>query len=297
VTPAGAPRLDECPVWVLEAVRGGIVTARRARWGFRHETWIVERPGGERMVLQRRVDGSDPTLGRARIVRELVRAASVPTPEPVRRHVPTPGSSGLVVELPFVDAQVGAELLPVPHGAETVGRLCGSIAVRLGGIDVRGLRLADTWASGARLRTAAGRWLELLPASAPSGTRRSVEQAISRASVMLDADPPGLAHGDLAPVNVLVRDGDLAAVLDLDRAQIAHPAYDAAWFAWVVTFHHPRLADTACAAYTAAAGVPTGEEALGWLWSLLLLERLAEAADPRERSMWADRLVGRAPGS
>ena len=110
---------------------------------------------------------------------------------------------------------------------------------------------------------------------------------------MLDADTPGLAHGDLAPVNVLVRDGELAAVLDLDRAQLAHPAYDAAWFSWVVSFHHPRVAGTACAAYTAAAGVPTGKEALGWLWPLLLLERLAEATDTGERAMWADRLVGR----
>ena len=284
--------MTDPPPWVAGALPGVVATGHRARWGFRHETWIVD-ADGRRRVLQRRVDGSDPTDDVSRLTRRLVRDAGLPTPEPERRDGSTPGSAVVVVELPFVDAQVAAELLDAPRGATTVGRLCGSIAVRLRSIDVRGVELVATWTSGARLRTAAEHWLTHLPAPARADTRRSVEQALTRASEMLDADTPGLAHGDLAPVNVLVRDGEVAAVLDLDRAQLAHPAYDAAWFAWVVSFHHPRVAGTACAAYTAAAGVPTGKDALGWLWPLLLLERLAEATDTGERAMWADRLVGR----
>ncbi len=274
------------------------MTARRARWGFRHETWIVERNDGRRAVLQRRVDGSDPTRRGARVVRDLVRAAGVATPEPVRRAISAPGHAGIVVELPFIDAEVAAELLRTPSGAATVGRLCGSIAHRLGTIDVAGEALADTWTSGARLRAAVERWLALLPDPIPADTRAAVERALARASSMLDADPgaAGLAHGDLAPVNILVRDEHVAAVLDLERAQLAHPAYDAAWFAWVVTFHHPEVARAACSAYTAAAGVSTGEAALGWLWPLLLLERLSETTDD-ERASWADRLVGRGAGS
>ena len=295
MTSKRSPRLANAPAWVAGAVSEGVVTAQRARWGFRHETWIVERADGPPTVLQRRVDGSDPSRRDARILRDLVRAAGVATPEPIRRSSSTPGHTGIVVELPFIDALVAAEMLRTQHGATTVGRLCGSIALRLGAIDVAGVELADAWASGAGLRAAVERWLDLLPEPVPAESRATVERALPRASSMLDADPPGLAHGDLAPVNVLVRDEAVAAVLDLERAQLAHPAYDAAWFAWVVTFHHPEVARTACAAYAVASGVSTGEEALGWLWPLLLLERMAEATGDQERAMWADRLAGRRP--
>lgn len=295
MTSKRSPRLADAPAWVAGAVSEGAVTAQRARWGFRHETWIVERADGPRIVLQRRVDGSDPSRRDARIVRDLVRAAGVATPEPILRSSSAPGHTGIVVELPFIDALVAAELLRTPHGATTVGRLCGSIALRLRAIDVAGVELADAWASGPGLQAAVERWLDLLPEPVPAESRATVERALHRASSMLDADPPGLAHGDLAPVNVLVRDEAVAAVLDLERAQLAHPAYDAAWFAWVVTFHHPEVARTACAAYAVASGVSTGEEALGWLWPLLLLERMAEATGDQERAMWADRLGGRRP--
>ena len=192
---------------------------------------------------------------------------------------------------------MAAELLGTPRGAATVGRLCGSIALRLGAIDVADVELADTWASGRRLRAAVERWLAHLPEPVPAGSRVTVERALARASSTLDADAAVLAHGDLAPVNVLVRDEAVAAVLDLERAQLAHRAYDAAWFAWVVTFHHPEVAGAACAAYAAASGVPTGEAALGWLWPLLLVERMAEAAGGQERAMWAARLAGLGPGT
>jgi aminoglycoside phosphotransferase (APT) family kinase protein len=201
----------------------------------------------------------------------------------------------MIVELPFVDALVATELLRTQRGAATVGRLCGSVAHRLGEIDVAGVDLADTWTSGPRLRAAVERWLALLPEPVPAGTRTTVEGSLARAAPMLGADTPWLAHGDLAPVNVLVQHEAVAAVLDLERAQLAHPAYDAAWFAWVVTFHHPEVAAAACAAYAAASGVPTGEAALGWLWPLLLLERTAEAAGDQQRAMWAGRLASRDP--
>ncbi len=104
--------------------------------------------------------------------------------------------------------------------------------------------------------------------------------------------PPHFAHGDLAPVNLLVRDGRVAAVLDLDRARLAHPLYDAAWFAWVVAFHHGDVVEATWSAYAEAGRVDVrAPVALALLWPLQLAERLAEALDAGERAMWADRLA------
>lgn len=282
--------MPDGPPWVFAPSASAVRSAYRARWGFRHETWIVELADGQRLAVQRRADGSDPTSSRLRTLRDLVRAAGVPTPEPTRRPARSADDHAIVVELPFVDAVVAAELLDTAPGAATVGRLCGTAATRLGAVDISGLDLADTWTSAERLRPAVGGWLARLPNPIPSAALAAVRTAVDRAATVMDPGQVVLAHGDLAPVNVLVRDESIVAVLDLERAQLAHRTYDAAWFAWVVTFHHPEIADVACTTFGAAAGVPTGEAALGWLWPLLLLERMAEATDERERSVWANRL-------
>ena len=84
----------------------------------------------------------------------------------------------------------------------------------------------------------------------------------------------------------------MAAVLDLDRARLAHPLYVAAWFAWVVSFHHRDVAGAAWSAYAQAAGLgATSPAVLAWLWPLQLLDRLAEAPDAAERTLWAGRLA------
>jgi hypothetical protein len=75
------------PGWVAAASGGSALTARPLRWGFRHETWVVETVDGRSLVVQRRVDRSDPTEPRLRAVRAAVRAAGPPgwpVPEPTR---------------------------------------------------------------------------------------------------------------------------------------------------------------------------------------------------------------------
>lgn len=276
------------PTWVTDACMEQIVAARPARWGFRHETWIVERIDGRTIVLQRRVDRSDPTGPRARAVRELVRAAGLPTPEPVRVSL---AGDEVVVALPFIDGIVAAELLGTDRGAALVGRVCGEIAARLGAMDPAGIRLSRMWTSGDSLRVATHDWIERLPVALPTATRERLLVALERAAREVDAASPRLVHGDLAPVNVLVRDDRLAAVLDLDRTQLAHPLYDAAWFAWVVSFHHGDTAEAAWDAYAREADVAArSPAAMAWMWPLQLLERLAEAKDAGERAMWANRL-------
>jgi aminoglycoside phosphotransferase (APT) family kinase protein len=267
------------PPWVTAACDEPPRSARRARWGFRHESWIVELPERRRVVVQRRTDGTDPTTASARTVRERVRATGLAVPEPERVR----GIAGApVVVLPWIEGVVAADLLATRDGATAAGRACGEVAARLAAVDGSGLTPPDPDASADALREALPR------GSSPSW----VIDAILRAVDETRARGSRFAHGDLAPVNVLVADGRAVAVLDLDRARLAHPWYDAAWFGWVVSVHHPGVAEVAWAAFGAASGLGrTPIDALAWLWPLQLSERVAEARDDAERETWSGRLA------
>jgi aminoglycoside phosphotransferase (APT) family kinase protein len=274
---------------VTAASGGSAIDARQLSWGFRHETWVVETIDGRALVVQRRVDGSDPTDPRFQAVRGAVRAAGLPVPEPVR--VALEGTD-VVVALPFVEGVVAAELLVGDGDPELVGRLCGEVAARLGTVGSAGLSLSRTWASADDLRAAARGWMESLPDAVPAGTRKRLLVDVDRVALEVETATPRFAHGDLAPVNLLVRDGRIVAVLDLDRARLAHPLYDAAWFAWVVSFHHADVAEASWSAYARAVGMDARSPAtFTWLWPLQLVERLSEAREEDERTKWVDRLA------
>ena len=73
---------------------------------------------------------------------------------------------------------------------------------------------------------------------------------------------------------------------------MAHPLYDAAWFAWIVAFHHPDAAETAWRAYVLAQNLSgMSLDLVSWMWPLLLLERLAESSHADERAGWTGRLL------
>jgi Ser/Thr protein kinase RdoA (MazF antagonist) len=280
---------DDAPDWLVETVDGGIVAAQRARWGFRHETWKVEFDDGRTEIVQRRADGSDPTGAGPRTIRDLVRSAGLPVPEPLR--VARIGGQ-VVISMPWIEGTVSAELLGTPEGATLVGRLCGEVAARFGRLDPDASAAPRTWARVDALRAAMSRHLDGVSGALPASVRRDLGRALDRAAAEVDRTLPRVVHGDLAPVNVLVRDGRIAAVLDLDRVQVAHRLYDAAWFAWIVSFHHPGVADVACDAFALADGRSAGPRTdLTWLWPLQLLERLAEARTATERATWRDRLT------
>ena len=245
--------LGSAPAWLARSVRNDMRSAVLARWGFRHETWIVERPDGGRVVVQRRADGSDPTLAPHPAIREAVRGTGVPVPEPV---LVGSVAEGVVVTLPFVAGTVAADLFGDERGAEMAGWACGAAMARLRGIEAAGLALpGDSTTAGV------------------------------------------FAHGDLAPVNVLVHGGRVTAVLDLDRARLAEPDYDAAWFAWVVSAHHPGLAADAWRGFTEAAGLDGRSiDDVAWLWPHQLLERAREARDEGERDRWRNRAAAAQEG-
>jgi aminoglycoside phosphotransferase (APT) family kinase protein len=190
----------------------------------------------------------------------------------------------------------GRELLGDDAGAAILGDAIGGVARQLAGIATAGLRLSRTWSDPDRLGAAAGRWLEKAGPSVHAGTARRVRDSIERLPDCFAGVQPVFAHGDLAPVNVLMRDGAVVALLDLERARLAHRLFDAAWLRLIIRCHHPSRWPASAGAFFSAAGIEPDAgtlERLNLLAVLQCLEMLVAAPAGRSevRRDWADRLV------
>jgi aminoglycoside phosphotransferase (APT) family kinase protein len=88
-----------------------------------------------------------------------------------------------------------------------------------------------------------------------SGRASEVVQLLGAALLQLQSLPtsavPGLAgagtvivHGDYGPQNVLIRAGEVSALVDWESAHVGQPVEDLAWAEWIVRMHHPRAVTT-----------------------------------------------------
>jgi aminoglycoside phosphotransferase (APT) family kinase protein len=290
MTRADAARLAE-----VEAIVGGRIveiTNTAAPWETGTLTQIAVLDGGDRVVVQWMRDRR-ALARRLRIGRGLSAVAPrVPNPEVLGGNVRAP-EPFLVTR--FVPGQSGRDLVGNRRGATLVGRQMGALVADLRRVPTRGLRLSTRWGDPERLTAAGRRWLaEAAPALGPH-TTRLVGHLLDRAPGDLDGARPVFTHGDLAPVNVIFRGGALVAVLDFERSRLAHPLFDAAWWRWIVRYHHPESWAIAGPAFFAAAGLaldPATRTRLDLLAALQVLEMLE--GTPRlpvgTRAEWIARL-------
>ncbi len=252
---------------------------------------------GRRVVVQRAVGGAAAraTIGRRiRLGRMLPAVAPwLPVPEVLAGEAA--GPRPFVVSA-FVSGMSGRELLADDPEAAQLGRLMGELAVGIARVPTRGLRLGGTWGSPERLAAAADRWLTTSAADLGAARARALERLLRRVPRDLAGAAPVFAHGDLAPVNILVRDGAVVALLDFERARLAHPLFDAAWWRWIVRHHHPERWASAGAAFMAAAGIADARgtgSSLDLLAALQCLEMLhrSRGGPGAARRAWAARLL------
>lgn len=277
----------------LGALAGGTAVAiDRAPWGFSNRTWIITLAGGERRVV---TEYPDPRAGR-QAIRMLValgprlRGAGIPVPALLRI---APDARPPFTVSAFVGGTPGPELLGRAGGAALVGRLLGRVAARLRAIDPAGLPLPGAWSRPGRLATLATGWLDEVSHDLPGADRAAAATAIERLPGLLDRRAPVIAHGDLAPANLLVRDGRTAALVDFEHARLADPAFDPAWFRWMIETHHPDLVPAAWAAFAPASDVaddPVTRALLEALPVVRVLEALHHLRAEPERRTWLDRL-------
>jgi aminoglycoside phosphotransferase (APT) family kinase protein len=190
----------------------------------------------------------------------------------------------------------GRELLNDDESAARLAAAMGVLSRRVADVPIRGLHLSRTWADGSRLAEAAARWLgRTAPLLSPRDLRRlgRLIDRLPERVAGISAFRPVFAHGDFAPVNVLMRDGEVVALLDLERARIAHPLFDAAWWSALVGYHHPARRRAAEPAFLAAAGLPVDgsiEPALEALRTVQFLEMVATGGTSAVREHGAEML-------
>ena len=267
-------------------------------WTTSTRTERITLADGRRVVVQRAVSGAAAraTIGRRIRLGRLLPAIAPWLPVPEVRGGEATGPRPFVVT-GFVPGISGRELLADESGAAQLGRLMGELAAGLARVPTRGLGLGGTWGDPERLVTAADRWLKASAPDLGAGGARALERLLPRLPRELAGAAPVFAHGDLAPVNIVVRDGVVVALLDFERARLAHPLFDAAWWRWIVRHHHPERWAVAGAAFAETAGLEDARGTvarLDLLAALQCLEMLCRAGrrSPAARREWAARLLG-----
>lgn len=263
-----------------------------APWGSSTRTQVVTLAGGGRVVLQRgsRWRGMGKRLRLARLLPS--RAPQIPWAELLAGDAS--GPRAFLVSR-FVAGVQGGEMLWHDREAAALATRMGLLVPALAGVPTVGLRLSSLWGSPERLAASATRWLArsdpVLGPAAAAEVARMVDVMPQR----LGGDRPVFAHGDFAPVNVILRDGWIAALLDLERARLAHPLFDAAWWRLMVRCHHPDRWPAAGPAFFSAAGLGTGRHVIERLDLLAVLQCLemigsSQRRSPATRAAWAGRL-------
>lgn len=261
-------------------------------WATRTKTHLVSADGGERVVVQSSTHRTSMAR-RLRIGPELAeRAPWLPIPELLAGDVRAPVP---FMVTRFVEGRSGSALLADNDQARLLGGRMGAMAREVGRVPVSGLRLPGQWSDARRLGVAALRWsgnaADLIDAESTSRLHAAFEQL----PVVFAGAQPVFAHGDFVPMNVIVQDEEVVALLDLERARLAHPLFDAAWFRLIVRHHHPERWHAIGPSFMAAAGVgetPADTLALDLLAALQCLEMLERTPGSAraDRSDWAARL-------
>ena len=290
------------PDWILSATGGDAISAEPLPWGFRNETWLVEMPGSRRVVATRFADPGAGLKLRTLLpaIGPRLAAAGIPIPNVIRDvaatglSLPEPAADVLVSE--YLDGRAGAELLGQPGAPALIGSLAGTAWRRLSMVSADGLALPDHWASPDRLSATARQWADALGSSISRADRARLATRLEPLADLLRGRPTGFVHGDFAPVNVLVRGGTFVGLVDLESVRRGDPIIDAAWFDWIVYFHHRAEERAVWRAFEMTSGVDPKDPTTASLLALLPLVQILEILDGEAlsrsgRERWLEHLA------
>ncbi|WP_024800048.1 phosphotransferase family protein [Nocardia sp. BMG51109] len=264
--------------WLEQAVGQPVSGAVPAEWGVRNRTDIVTLADETRVVLQRyhhRADGER----RVRVMDALREsAADKGIAIPVLRR------SDLDADPPWAvfEALPG---VPVPDSPETglttprfplVAWSMGAMLADFSEISGDDLDLDDSWARPRYLAARADAWAECLRPALSAAQSETLEDVLADLPDLFDGRPAVLAHGDFAPVNVLVEDVSITGLLDFESVRLADPLYDVAWWAWSVSFSGRAVFTSAWPAFLDGLGLDPAEPGLVQRVRSLQMVRMAE---------------------
>jgi aminoglycoside phosphotransferase (APT) family kinase protein len=252
----------------IEQALGRVVAGvERAAWGFTNRTDMVTLENGQRVVVQRYRGGGDAEhrLRTMEALREPAAAAGIAIPR-IREADPDSEPAWVMFDvLPGVPVPEDDRARPGGPGFPEMARAMGELLARFRALPLEGLD--DLWASPERLRAAATGWAEAWP---------ELAGVLAEVPDLFAGRPVVLAHGDYAPVNVLVEDGAITGLLDFEAVRLADPLFDPAWWAWSVSFAPPAALETGWRPFLEGAGIDPDEPELGRRVRTLQILRMLE---------------------
>lgn len=276
---------------VRDALGSAVAGVSVPGWGDRGATYRLDLADGRRFGA-RRSAGATGQRDAHRIAAVMVRLAGAGLPVPSPNVLDGIDATWLLT--PWIDGDTGAAWLGDRDRARHLADRMGRLAKLLSGVDPGGLGLDANGTTSATLARTARSSLRRARSALDKRTRAALDAAVDR----LDAnpDPPAVfAHGDFAPINVILdTEGEVVALLDLEHARVGSPLLDAAWWSWVVRHHHPDAWSVGWRSFATAADIdPDGaiELDIRALQLTRLLESVALAVDDDTRSRWIRRLT------
>lgn len=293
----------------LSALVGApVVAAEACGWGFENRTAIATLADGGRLVIQR-MAGRAIARHKLRLARALparLAAAGLRAPRLLAGDASAKPPYAVREYLP---GETGASRMGTLSGAIEIAGLMGQLLPRLARVPTAGAGLGDAWADPPRLARLSGKYLARCQDLLGAPAARQLADTIARLPARFAGRPACFAHGDFCPVNVLLEAWEagrgagredqapaVAGLIDLEFARVADPLFDAAWWGWVVRFHHPARWAAAYPHLLAAAGIaddPTTRaliQALQQLRCLEVVDYHLRTGRPDGAAMWADRL-------
>ena len=301
--------MDEFEQTQLAAIVGApVVAAERCGWGFENRTDYVTLADGRQLIVQRIANASMAAhkIRLARILPERLAEVGLRLP---RLLLADATATPPYAVREYIDGAVGAAFMSNVAGALRVAMAMGALLPKLAQVRTANLGLHTSWANPARLAEQARRQLVRQRALVDAAHVLQLEATIASIETLFANRPAVFAHGDFCPVNALFGPEDLGleagsdaqsliliALLDVEFARAADPLFDAAWWGWVVRYHHEERWNVAFPQLLAAAGIDDDAETRARIHAIQQL-RLLEALDynvslSHERgAFWAERLA------
>jgi aminoglycoside phosphotransferase (APT) family kinase protein len=310
--------LDVNDIEALSAIVGvPVIAAELCRWGFENRTLIATLEDGRCVVVQRINSRAwaGHKLHLARVLPDRLASVGIRTPRLLAADAAADPPYAVREYLPGESA---AGLMGTVAGAIQVARAMGALLPRLALVATAGAGLSNAWASPDALGRQAQQQLDRCRPLLDESASAALEAAIAEVPARFADRPAIFAHGDFCPVNILLGDGEwgmedgkaysaspiphpyppsprVTGLLDLEFARIADPLFDAAWWGWVVRYHHPERWLHAWPQLLVSAGIPDNQETAARICviqRLRCLEMIDYCATTRTREV-ADMWVGR----
>ncbi len=266
--------------------------------GPKNHTTIVDLADGRRVAVQAYTDraAARVRLHAAEQLAEPLGAHGVPVPRVVAADLAAPVPWAAFDALPgepgYVAAGWDLSSDVFPGLARDMGRLLRGFHA----LDPADFALPRLWTDADALVDEARGWLAALEPHFLASDAAATRAVVDAVPLLLGDRPAVVCHGDFAPQNVLVLDGRISGLLDLEDARIGDPLLDVAWWAWALRFHTPAAFVRSWPGFLDAAGIDRREdrfdERLLTLIVLLLLEtaeRFRRSA-PEKHAGWAVRI-------